>query len=205
MTKNIWMLDSSKFLSEEEVFKLLQVVRFEQRGKRKVAIRDGFIVHLALATGLRVMEIAALKCGDLYLDKSPYSLLVRKGKGKKQRMVIFNLRFQQACTDFLNWKQHVGEPIAPDQPLLRSSITGSHLTTRSLQKSVKRLLKKAGLPTTYSIHSLRHTYACLLLKASNWNLRLVQKQLGHSKITTTQAYADIMKPDIIMAVNDMCI
>ncbi len=38
---------------------------------------------------------------------------------------------------------------------------------------------------------------------SEWNLRLVQKQLGHSKITTTQVYADVMQPEILSTMNRM--
>jgi site-specific recombinase XerC len=79
---------------------------------------------------------------------------------------------------------------------LASSNTGKHFTTRAIQKAFKRCAERAGLPARYSIHCLRHTYACFLLKASNWNIRLVQKQLGHSRIETTQVYADVMLPDI---------
>jgi len=75
------------------------------------------------------------------------------------------------------------------------------MTTRGMQKIFKRCAERAGLYSAYSIHCLRHSYACFLLKASNWNLRLVQKQLGHSRITTTQVYADVMMPDIKKALD----
>ena len=84
-----------------------------------------------------------------------------------------------------------------------SSLTGVHLCTRALQDVFKRCAKLAGLAEHYSIHCLRHTYACLLLKASNWNLRLVQKQLGHSSITTTQVYADVMMPGLKRALDHL--
>jgi site-specific recombinase XerD len=73
------------------------------------------------------------------------------------------------------------------------------MTTRAIQKAFKRLAALAGLPDRYSIHCLRHTYACELYKASGYNLRLVQKQLGHASITTTQVYADVMDPDVGLA------
>ncbi len=56
--------------------------------------------------------------------------------------------------------------------------------------------KKAGIALHYSIHCLRHTYACQLYKAGDYNLRLVQKQLGHSRISKSEVYADVMKPDL---------
>ena len=51
----------------------------------------------------------------------------------------------------------------------------------------------------HSIHHCRHTFASELLRASG-NLRLVQKQLGHSKITTTQVYADVFDSEMDEAI-----
>ena len=52
-------------------------------------------------------------------------------------------------------------------------------------------LEESNLPIHFSIHSARHTYATFLLHATN-NLRYVQKQLGHSKISMTALYADVL-------------
>jgi len=172
---------------------------------RKVAVRDYFIIHLALTTGLRVMEIAALKYGDIYLRDDICSLLVRKGKNGKKRLVFFKGAFEKHCREYISWKQKIGESLEPESPLIVSSNTGKHMTTRAIQKAFKRCAEKACLYSAYSIHCLRHTYACFLLKASDWNLRLVQKQLGHSRITTTQVYADIMMPDIQHALDRLYI
>ncbi|KKK76810.1 hypothetical protein LCGC14_2859910 [marine sediment metagenome] len=200
-----WVLDPGKYLAKEDAITLLACARrnAERAGspEQKVAVRDYFIVHLGLTTGLRVMEMAALHCGDVFLREGVSSVLVRSGKGKKKRMVFFGEGFRKHCEDYLGWKQRVGESVESEQPLLRSSATGSHLSTRALQKAFKRCAKRAGISASYSIHCLRHTYACFLLKASGWNLRLVQKQLGHSRLSTTQVYADVMMPDIEKAVN----
>ena len=194
-----------KYLQKDEVGRLLAAARGRVRRasakKKKIAIRDSFIINLGLSTGLRVMEIAALKCGDLFLEHPVPFLLVRNGKGGKRRIVYFNSRFQRHCRGYLIWKKKTGEPLGPNDPLLRSSVTGSHLTMRAIQKTFKRCAKKAGLSSSYSIHCLRHTYACFLLKASNWNIRLVQKQLGHARVATTQVYADVMMPDTRKAVD----
>ena len=69
-------------------------------------------------------------------------------------------------------------------------------STRALEKAFKRVAARAHLPEHYSIHCLRHTFACQLYKASGYNLRLVQKQLGHSKAKTTEVYADVLNPDL---------
>ncbi|MFH0806836.1 MAG: tyrosine-type recombinase/integrase [Elusimicrobiota bacterium] len=192
-----WVPEPDKCLSETEAKKLIDASKAKAQAKAgRPAVQDYFVVHLALATGLRVMEIAALNCGDLFLENVVPSLLVRKGKGGKKRIVFFNAAFKKHCKEYLEWKNSVGESIEPERPLIVSSNTGKHLTTRAIQKAFKRCAESAGLPARYSIHCLRHTYACFLLKASNWNIRLVQKQLGHSRISTTQVYADVMMPDI---------
>lgn len=191
-----WVIAPSKYLSPAEARTLLQVTQLHSSQGSKVTFRDAFIIHLALATGLRVMEMAALNCGDLFLSETPPSLVVRRGKGGKTRLVYFYEAFRHHCTKYLHWKRLVGESVAPHQPLLLSSNTGRYMTTRAIEKVFKRWAVKANLPAFYSIHSLRHTYACLLLRASHWNLRYVQKQLGHSRLTTTQVYADVFMPDI---------
>jgi site-specific recombinase XerD len=153
-------------------------------------------VELALATGLRVMEVAGLKCGDVFATGDDAWLVVRRGKGGRRRIVRFGREFQKTYRQHLHWKQAVGEATCAAAPLLVSSNTGRHLTTRAIQKAFKRCAARAGLPDRYSIHCLRHTYACALYKAGGYNLRLVQKQLGHARISTTQVYADVMDSDV---------
>jgi len=200
MTGINWVLDLGKFLSREEVKRLIQRAKRKARAAigrgNKVAVRDYFIVDLALSTGLRVMEIAQLNCGDVFIREQVSSLLVRNGKGGKKRLVHFNDSFKRHCNEYIRWKQTVGEAIGPDDPLILSSNTGTHMTTRALEKVFKRAAARASLPCYYSIHCLRHTYACYLYKASGYNLRLVQKQLGHSSSRTTEVYADVMNPDL---------
>ncbi len=200
MSRVDWVLDKSKYLSRREAKQLLKIARhLAETGLlhgHKIPIRDYFIIHLAMETGLRVMEIAQLNCGDIYIDEKIGSLIVRKGKGGKKRLVRFNSEFKQHYDEYWKWKQAGEELIDQDDPLLRSSHTGGHMTSRALEKAFKRVAAKANLPEHYSIHCLRHTYACQLYKASGYNLRLVQKQLGHSNSRTTEVYADVMNPDL---------
>ena len=200
MSRVDWVLDRSKYLSRREAKWLIKIaMHLAETGllyDHKTPVRDYFVIHLALETGLRVMEIAQLNCGDIHIDEKTGSLIVRKGKGGKKRLVRFNSEFRQHYDEYLKWKQVSEEPIGQGDPLLRSSHTGEHMTSRALEKAFKRVAAKANLPEHYSIHCLRHTYACQLYKASGYNLRLVQKQLGHSNSKTTEVYADVMNPDV---------
>jgi site-specific recombinase XerD len=195
-----WALTPDKFLTQQQAGKLLEIAKLNAENSkangRKIPVRDYFIIDMALSTGLRVMEISQLNCGDIFLESKMPAVFVRNGKGKKKRMVRFNSSFKTHCEKYLSWKQSINEPTGANDPLLLSSNTGKHMTIRAIQKIFKGAAAKAGLPSRYSIHCLRHTYACFLLKASNWNLRLVQKQLGHSSSRITEVYADVLAPDV---------
>jgi len=189
-----------KCLTPEEVGRLRRTAKKHALAAlatgARTSVRDRFVLELALATGLRVMEIVQLRCGDLLIDRHEDALIVRQGKGGRRRLVRFSTEFANLCQEHLLWKEGAGEPTDAEAPLLMSSNTGGPLTTRAVQKAFKRCAARAGLPPRYSIHCLRHTYACALYKASGYNLRLVQKQLGHARIATTQVYADVMDPDV---------
>lgn len=167
-----------------------------------MAIKDYCVIKVGLSTGLRVQEIADLKCKDFILNDGMSYVFVRHGKCDKPRRVWFNGELKQDITDYLEWKQKIGEDTSPEAPFFLSSNTKSHMTTRALQKTFKRAIAKAGI-TGYSIHATRHTYASNLYKTSTNNLRLVQKQLGHSSIQTTQIYADVFNEDIEKALEGL--
>ena len=78
---------------------------------------------------------------------------------------------------------------------LLNNLKGDKISKRSLQKFFKIILEKAKLPSHYYIHCLRHTYATFLLKASNYNFKFVQEQLGHSSIITTQVYTSVIESE----------
>ena len=206
-TKINWVLDPGKCLSRTDAVRLIRTAKLladkALLKKHRIAYRDYFVVNLAISTGLRVMEIAQLNCSDLFIEDKPCFVLVRIGKGRKSRLVQISQQFKKHCLQYLSWKESVGESTDSTAPLFLSSNTKSHMSTRALQNVFKKVAAKANLARHYSIHCLRHTYACMLYKASNYNLRLVQKQLGHASIKTTQVYADVMAPEIANAVEKL--
>ena len=202
-----WVLDEGKFLDWDDVKRLMGVCRKRkkeaERNGNKVAVRDYFIIDFAVSTGLRVAELCDLKCEDILLQDKMSCLIVKNGKCGKRRTVRFSADLREDCIEYLKWKQTVGESIDRDAPIFCSSNTRGHMSRRALQKAFKRCARRAGLNSRYSIHSLRHTYACHLYKASGYNLRLVQKQLGHSSIKITEAYANVLDPDLDRALEKL--
>jgi len=161
--------------------------------------RDWAILHVALDAGLRVSEICSLEIRDVILDRAHASLIVRDGKGHKKRGVRMGSALADHLAAFIGWKESVGESIAGRSPLFVSG-RGGPLTRTAVYRIFRKNADAVGIPPRFSIHSCRHTYASLLYRASDFNLRLVQKQLGHRSIQTTQIYADVLNEDAVLAV-----
>jgi site-specific recombinase XerD len=200
-----WQITRDKFLSKEERNQLIKATEekaiVDLAKGRSTWIRRWMVVDLALFSGLRVFEIAALTIGDLSLSGSEKLLYVRKGKGDKSGYVTIDRALAKHLKEFIAWKKAAGESTTPEAPLLTGS-GGKHYSTRALREHFKEALRKAGLPEHYSIHSARHTFATYLLAESN-NLRLVQKQLRHSSPGVTAVYADVTPEDISAAMENL--
>jgi len=195
--QNKWIVDESKCLSKEEVMKLRKICeKMKEEGikkKRFPLIRNWFMVELGLNAGLRVEEMASLRCQDLIIEKTKSSILVI-GKGNKKRAVWISSRFKKICKEYLKYKRDFNYGTKPEDYLL-NNLKNRKISKRALQKFFKQILEKAGLSEHYYIHCLRHTYTTFLLKASNYNYRFVQQQLGHASIRTTQTYANVVETE----------
>ena len=200
-----WVVTENRFLRDEEVQALRSaaLARVEKTGwGSRSAILEWMVLELALFTGLRVSELAALRCGDLALGDAGGSLVVWNGKGGKSRVVRYGAALAGELVRYLDWKSSANEPSDAAAPLLLSSQSRGHLSTRALQKMFARVAKRTGVEG-HRFHDLRHTHASHLYRASDHNLRLVQKQLGHASIRTTQVYADVFDEDLDEAVNKL--
>jgi site-specific recombinase XerD len=189
---NAWVLERNKYMNESEVKKLRKYL--EDRALADLAkgrtrnVRVWAVIDFALGTGARVAEICNVKIEDLDLQKKEPKILIH-GKGKKQRWVYISQHLRKHLLEYLDWKKKsVDEPTGPDDYLFISE-RGDKFATRSLQSMFKSAVKGANLPT-YSIHACRHSFGTYLYQNTK-NLRMVQKQLGHSSVATTQVYADV--------------
>jgi integrase len=194
------------FLSPDEVAALKDYCRGRamaalSSGRRR-PVRDWGILHVALDSGLRVSEICALELRDVILDRHHASLIVRCGKGDKKRGVRVGAALRDHLEEYIRLKGTVGESIEPRAPLFVSS-RGGPLTRTAVYRIFRKHADAVGIADRFSIHSCRHTYASMLYRASNYNLRLVQKQLGHRSIQTTQIYADVLSEDAAVAVDNL--
>ncbi len=195
-----WIISPEKYLSPDDVKALrksCQDAALLARSKGNQApVRDTVIIELALGSGLRVSELANLKIAHLHLKRGQNTLLVKNGKHGRDRVVAFSGRLKAQILEYLDYR-------SSHSPYLFPSERGEKMTPSAIQKVFKRNAERADLPSRYSIHSLRHTYATILYKASGYNLRLVQQQLGHSSPNTTAVYASVVNADLEDAVERM--
>ena len=194
-----WIMTFEKFMSEDEVQalrKTLEAAVIIAKSKaHQGPVRDHCIIELALGTGLRVSEIAALKLEEIDRKRGGNSLIVSHGKGDRLREVKFSSTLKTLIQDFLDYRISDSEYLFPSQ-------RQDHMFPTAIQKVFKKWAKRSGLPSRYSIHSCRHFYASALLRVSK-NLRLVQQQLGHSSPQTTTVYAFALDDEITEAVEKL--
>jgi integrase/recombinase XerD len=195
-----WVITPDKYLHADQIQalrKMIEASMLQAKSKgRQIAVRDYTVIEVAIGTGLRVSELSNLLVADIQLGRGQNSLIVRKGKGDKTRVVAFSTRLKNIIQEYLDYRN-------TDSPYLFYSARSEQIMVSGLQKIFKNNARKSGLDSRYSIHCLRHTYATELYKASGYNLRLVQQQLGHSSIQTTSVYSAVMNPDIEKAVEAM--
>lgn len=164
-----------------------------EKGK-VTGVREWMAIDLITSSGLRVAETADTRCGDVKTGYGECELLVRDGKGSKQRSVQIPEHLKTHLKSFIKWKRENGEGTGDDDHIFMGQ--RGHWTSQAVQQVVKKYLKMLGLyKNGKSVHALRHSYAVQYYRKNN-DLRGLQKQLGHSSIQTTTIYADVTKEDI---------
>ena len=198
-----WILTPDKYLKEPEQKQLRSFMEDKALAAcardQKKPIRDWAIIDIALSSGLRASELRHLCLKDLHVGKGESAVLVSNGKGGKSRLVMIGEKLKKHLKEYVAWKKQQGEPADPDAFLFISE-RSDRMTLSAVQKRFKLWARLAGLNPRYSIHSARHTYGTMLYRNTK-DLRMVQKQLGHSNCRITEVYADVLAEDVEKAVN----
>lgn len=175
-----------KFLSGEQMDRLLNAPSLSTiQGKRDKAILEVFF-----STGLRVSELVGLNRDKIDINRREFGVI---GKGGRARVVFLSTRAADWLKKYLDERddrfnslfiRHKGkiDPTIPDEKV--------RLTPRSIQRMIKKYVRKIKLPVDASCHTIRHSYATDLLMAGA-DIRSVQEMLGHKNISTTQIYTHV--------------
>ena len=153
-------------LTKEEIEKLIDVTN---NSKHKL------LIELIYSSGMRVSEAIKTKHKDILTNEN--LLLVRQGKGRKDRFTIISERFMK---DYMNVEKS-GEYI-----FYTRLNPKKHISRRTAEKIMENAAKKAGVKKAFP-HKLRGSFATHLYE-NGTDIYTIQKLMGHSNSSTTQRY-----------------
>lgn len=183
----------ASYLSADEAERLIQLTDVTT----PIGIRDRVILEVLYSTAMRRSELLRLTHFDI--DRSRRLLVIRQGKGHKDRLVPIGVRalewLEKYLRDVRPWlaegngcKRRKVQPVATDCLIL--SNTGGSMLPGALSSLVRSYIVLAGIAKKGSCHMLRHTAATLMLE-NGADLRSLQTLLGHESLNTTQVYTHI--------------
>ncbi len=184
-------------LEDDEVYKFLNVVESgyglsgHEKGYHKhTKIRDIAIMTLLLGTGLRVSE-----CVGLNLDDVDFKLNAIKitRKGGNQVILYFS---QEVEIPLLDWiEERSKNPALIDEPALFTSLQNKRISTRAVEKLVKKYAEIVTPLKNITPHKLRSTYGTRLYHATQ-DIYVVADVLGHKDVNTTKKHYAAISDDI---------
>ncbi|MGI8663238.1 MAG: site-specific tyrosine recombinase XerC, partial [Acidimicrobiales bacterium] len=152
-----------------------------------VGLRDRTMLEVLYSTGIRRSELAGLVLFDLDVERS--TLLVRQGKGRKDRMVPIGSRALVWVERYLTEVRPVFVA-EPDDGTMFLTVDGTPIALDRLTQLAGDYVKASGVPKGGACHLFRHTMATLMLEGGA-DIRYIQAMLGHAELSTTQIYAQV--------------
>jgi integrase/recombinase XerC len=158
--------------------KLLAVLE----GQTMLAHRNRAIAQLMYSAGLRVSEVVALQLADVELRSRSGQVLIRQGKGLKEREVPLGVEIRRALQGYLDLR-----PAGPTEALFVSR-TGKSMDARDVQRTIEEAARQAGLEQEVTPHTLRHSFATRFVQEHGGDVASLAAILGHQHVVTTTRY-----------------
>lgn len=156
-----------------------------------LGVRNRMILELLFATGIRVSEAVNIKIKDINFKEREIKIT---GKGNKMRIVYFNSVCQSVMSNYvLNARQDLLKGKTCEYLLINH--LGNQITRRGIADILEKLIKKSAIKHKISPHTLRHTFATLLLN-EGMDIREVQELLGHANLSTTNIYTHVSNEEL---------
>ncbi|MBA7611911.1 Tyrosine recombinase XerD [subsurface metagenome] len=175
-----------EFLTQEEREALLG----QPNSRYPTGQRNHLMMKLILDIGLRLSEATNLKWK--HVDLISGKVMVRDGKGAKDRTLWVG---EKDIELLRKWRERQLKVTDNNPKYVLTTLKGAPVNNRYVQSIVKRYSKKAGINKNISPHTLRHTFATDLYRETK-NIRIVQKALGHSDLSTTMIYTHIVDDEL---------
>ena len=152
----------------------------------KLGIRDGAMLELLYATGMRVSELCELPTSGLNLE---VGFVTVRGKGGKERIVPIGEAAMERARIYLE-KARGAMLKGRESPYLFVNNRGGKLSRQGFWKILRSYALKASITKRITPHTMRHSFATHLLERGA-DLRFIQAMLGHVDISTTQVYTHV--------------
>lgn len=170
-------------LDEKEIVLLLS----QPNGSDFKSVRDKAMLEVLYATGIKVSELIDLKVGDINLQIG----ILHLNNGKKERIVPL---YPAAVRSVANYLVNVRPAIVleENEDRLFTNMNGKPMSRQGFWKIIKHYAETAGIDKDITPHTLRHSFAAHLLE-NGAKLSDIKEMLGHSDISSTQIYAQMIK------------
>jgi integrase/recombinase XerC len=189
MTK---VMPSISPLNGRELGKLLAVTN----GDGWLNKRNKAMLELMAKAGLRVSEVAALLLTEIEIRPRLGEVLVRHGKGMKERKIPLGRQVRGALEEYLAVRPE------NESDWLFVSHTHKPLSPRDIQRMVQKAIYQAGLRRKVTPHILRHTFATRALR-SGVDIATLSSLMGHETLTTTARYLHPDKASVAAMVEEL--
>ena len=151
----------------------------------KMKLRNSTIIEVLYGSGMRVSELKNLLLENIDLKSGEIKVT---GKGNKERIVLIGKKAINSIKKYIDFERKTPS----NTNCLFLNKFGNPISTRSIQRIVKKYSQMAGLHEDFHTHTLRHSFATHMLDGGA-DIKVVQELLGHSSPTTTQIYTHVSK------------
>ena len=152
--------------------------------------RDKAMLEVLYATGIRVSELIGLNVEDISLSGG----FIRCESGGKVRIIPLYPEALAALSDYIS-DVRAKMIASPTERSLFVNVSGERMSRQGFWKIIKYYQEKAQIKKDITPHTLRHSFAAHLLE-NGADLRSIQEMLGHSDISSTQIYAQLVKQNL---------
>jgi len=145
------------------------------------------MLELLYATGIKVSELIELKVTDFNLQIG----ILHLHTNNNERIIPI---YQGAVKSIVNYLLNVRPIIVTEESVenLFTNMNGQPITRQGFWKLIKHYAQAAGIKKDITPHTLRHSFAAHLLE-NGAQLNDIKEMLGHSDISSTQIYAQLVK------------
>jgi site-specific recombinase XerD len=159
----------------------------------KTHIRDRAVMEMLYSTGIRLDELLGLEV--YHVDLKENVLYIRKGKGRKERVVPLGKEAARYLREYLEKvRPHHGKR-NPKERRLFLNHSGYPLTPEIVRGCIRNYRLTAGIKKPVSPHTFRRSCATHLVQRGA-DIRYIQELLGHRNLRTTQTYTKVMPKEV---------